>query len=104
MHNRLIPGRLEPGYLAGYTKRIALTKAFFCPDSLTCKVLDRFWRADVSRSDTDTLSWLGLVLVQRIVEALGGPTYAQMTGAGIFSLHVVLPVRPKSPRPSKQDT
>jgi two-component system sensor histidine kinase QseC len=55
-------------------------------------VFDCFWRGDSSRTDTGTHCGLGLALVQRIVQALGGSAAAEVLPGGIFSVRVVLPI------------
>jgi two-component system, OmpR family, heavy metal sensor histidine kinase CusS len=49
-----------------------------------------FWRGDSSRSGTGVHCGLGLVLVKRIVEALGGSVHAVAQG-DLFSIHLMLP-------------
>ena len=55
------------------------------------KVADCFWRGDSSRSDAGIHCGLGLVLVQRIVKALGGTFSIQLEQGGIFMTKVTLP-------------
>lgn len=54
------------------------------------RVFDRFWRADPSRSDAGTHCGLGLSLVRRIAQALGGSTSATVEDA-TFILRLRLP-------------
>jgi two-component system sensor histidine kinase QseC len=58
------------------------------------QAFDCFWRADSSRSDAGTHCGLGLALVQRLVKALGGHATAELQPGGIFSIRLILPVRP----------
>jgi two-component system, OmpR family, heavy metal sensor histidine kinase CusS len=54
------------------------------------KVFECFWRGDSSRSGTDVHCGLGLTLVKRIIEALGGSVLAQSQN-GLFSIRLTLP-------------
>ena len=54
------------------------------------KVFECFWRGDSARSGTDIHCGLGLTLVKRIVEALGGSVLAQSQN-GLFSICLILP-------------
>ncbi len=56
------------------------------------QVFDCFWRGDCSRSQTGVHCGLGLALVKRIVEALGGTVSAGID-AGVFSVTINLPSR-----------
>ena len=53
-------------------------------------VFERFWRGDASRTRTGLHCGLGLALVQRAVESLGG-TVAASIGGDTFTVRVVLP-------------
>lgn len=55
------------------------------------KVSDCFWRGDSSRSDAGAHCGLGLALVRRIVQALGGTFTIQLEPGGIFTTKVKLP-------------
>jgi len=55
------------------------------------QIFDCFWRHDSSRSDTGTHCGLGLALVQRLVRALGGNTFAETQPGGIFVVRLILP-------------
>jgi heavy metal sensor kinase len=55
------------------------------------QVFDCFWRGDASRTGTGTHCGLGLALVQRIVDALGGSVSAEVRPGGIFAVRIVLP-------------
>jgi signal transduction histidine kinase len=55
------------------------------------KVSDYFWRGDSSRSDAGVHCGLGLALVRRIVQALGGTFTIQLEQGGIFTTRVTLP-------------
>jgi two-component system sensor histidine kinase QseC len=54
------------------------------------RVFDRFWRADPSRSDTGTHCGLGLSLVSRIAQSLGGSIHAAVEN-GTFIISLRLP-------------
>ena len=53
-------------------------------------VFERFWRGDASRTRTGVHCGLGLALVQRAVESLGGTVTASVAG-GTFTVRLVLP-------------
>jgi signal transduction histidine kinase len=53
-------------------------------------VFERFWRGDTSRAGTGVHFGLGLALVQRVVESLGG-TAAASAAAGTFTIRLTLP-------------
>jgi signal transduction histidine kinase len=59
------------------------------PDQ-TARVFDRFWRADPSRSDAGTHCGLGLSLVLRIAQAMGGSISAAVED-GTFIVRLRLP-------------
>lgn len=59
------------------------------PDQIA-KVFDRFWRADPSRSDAGTHCGLGLSLVWRITQAMGGSVRAAVED-GTFIVRLKLP-------------
>jgi two-component system heavy metal sensor histidine kinase CusS len=54
------------------------------------EVFECFWRGDSSRRDTGVHCGLGLALVKRIVEALGGSIRAE-TQNGLFIVRLTLP-------------
>jgi signal transduction histidine kinase len=56
-------------------------------------VFDAFWRGDSSRAATGTHCGLGLPLVQRLVEALGGRVTAGLQPDGIFTVQLTFPIR-----------
>ena len=56
----------------------------------TAKIFECFWRGDSARSGTDIHCGLGLTLVKRIVESLGGSVRAQAQN-GLFSICLTLP-------------
>ena len=53
-------------------------------------VFERFWRGDTSRTHTGVHCGLGLALVQRAVESLGGTVTASVAG-GTFTVRLMLP-------------
>ena len=57
-------------------------------------VFERFWRADSSRTDTGTHCGLGLAIVRRAVESLGGTAAASVAGE-VFTVRIALPQPPK---------
>ena len=56
-------------------------------------IFDCFWRGDSSRTGTGTHCGLGLALVQRIVQALGGSTVVKTQTGGIFVVRITLPAK-----------
>ena len=54
------------------------------------QVFDCFWRGDSSRTDTGMHCGLGLALVQRIVNAIGGEITAELDQGGVFVVRLVL--------------
>jgi signal transduction histidine kinase len=52
---------------------------------------ERFWRGDVSRTNTGIHCGLGLATAKRIVTSLGGTISASVKG-DIFSVRLILPV------------
>lgn len=55
------------------------------------QVFDCFWRSDSSRTGTGTHCGLGLPLVQRLVNALGGSAAATVQSGGVFTIRLTLP-------------
>ena len=68
------------------------------------QIFDCFWRHDSSRSDTGTHCGLGLALVQRLVRALGGNTFAEIQPGGMFVVRLILPARAKKRKISQNST
>jgi two-component system, OmpR family, heavy metal sensor histidine kinase CusS len=60
-------------------------------------VFGRFWRGDASRTHTGVHCGLGLALVQRAVESLGGSVTASVTDE-TFSIRLALPAAPCTPQ------
>lgn len=58
------------------------------------QVFNCFWRADPSRSDTGAHFGLGLALVRRLAETLGGRADAATDSGGIFTIRLNFPVGP----------
>jgi hypothetical protein len=52
---------------------------------------DCYWQGDISRSHTGVHFGLGLAMVKRMVELLGGKIRAEAPN-GLFSIHVCLPI------------
>ena len=59
------------------------------------EVFECFWRGDSSRRYTGVHCGLGLALVKRIVEALGGSIRSE-TQNGLFGIHLMLPCQMES--------
>lgn len=57
----------------------------------TSEVFGCFWRGDSARSNTGVHCGLGLALVKRIIEALGGSVCAESQN-GLFSIRIYLPL------------
>jgi two-component system, OmpR family, heavy metal sensor histidine kinase CusS len=75
------------------TLTVANTGCSLSTDEVS-RVFDRFWRADTSRTDAGTHCGLGLAIVRRAVESLGGTAAA--TGAGnVFTVRIALPPAPE---------
>ena len=55
------------------------------------QVFDCFWRSDASRTGTGIHCGLGLPLVQRLVNALGGSAAAEVQSGGVFAVRLILP-------------
>ena len=60
-------------------------------DEDAARVFDRFWRADTARSDTGLHCGLGLALVQRLVDLLGGTPAASLASPGVFQIVATFP-------------
>jgi two-component system, OmpR family, heavy metal sensor histidine kinase CusS len=57
----------------------------------TAHLFDRFWRGDASRTAAGVHAGLGLSLVQRSVQSLGGAVAATCSGS-LFTVQVTLPI------------
>jgi two-component system heavy metal sensor histidine kinase CusS len=68
-------------------------------DAQISQVFDCFWRGDPSRQKTGLHCGLGLALVQRLAEALGGSVVAERQTDGMFAVRLTLPV---ADQPEKQ--
>lgn len=55
------------------------------------QIFDRFWRGDSSRTNTGVHCGLGLALVQRIIDALGGSTSVEVQPGGLFTIRIISP-------------
>jgi len=55
------------------------------------QVFDCFWRSDASRTGTGIHCGLGLPLVQRLVNALGGSAAAEVQSGSVFAVRLILP-------------
>jgi two-component system sensor histidine kinase QseC len=55
---------------------------------------ERFWRADTSRTDTGVHCGLGLAIVRRAVQSLGGTATASAAG-DVFTIRIALPPPPE---------
>lgn len=55
------------------------------------RMFDRFWRGDASRHDAGTHFGLGLALVRRLVDALGGELSTELPAPGVFRVCLVMP-------------
>jgi signal transduction histidine kinase len=60
------------------------------------QVFEVFWRGDSARSAAGVHCGLGLALVQRLTEALGGRAVAKLQPVGIFTLQLTLPLKAPS--------
>ena len=63
-------------------------------DQQVSQVFDRFWRADPARKDTGLHCGLGLALVRRAAESLGGQALADVDAEGLFTVRLHLPRPP----------
>ena len=61
-------------------------------------VFERFWRGDAARTNTGTHSGLGLPLVKKITEVLGGGLKVRTVSGGDFEITIVLPLGSHSTR------
>ncbi len=55
------------------------------------QIFDPFWRGDSSRTNTGVHCGLGLALVQRIINALGGSTSVEVQPGGLFTIRIISP-------------
>ena len=55
------------------------------------RVFDRFWRSDAVRTKNDSRCGIGLALVQRIAQALGGEARVEIVDENIFTIRLRLP-------------
>jgi signal transduction histidine kinase len=58
------------------------------------QVFEVFWRGDSARSAAGVHCGLGLALVQRLTKALGGLAVAKLQPVGIFTIQLILPLKP----------
>lgn len=58
------------------------------------RVFHRFWRGDTSRKKTGVHYGLGLPLVQRAIDVLGGTSKVSVESSGLFAVRLFLPIRP----------
>jgi len=54
------------------------------------QVFDCFWRGDSARTDTGMHCGLGLALVQRIINAIGGKVSAELLQGDVFAIRLIL--------------
>ena len=54
-------------------------------------VFDCFWRGDSSRKDAGVHCGLGLALVEKIIQGLGGSASAEVQPGGIFTVLLIIP-------------
>ncbi len=54
-------------------------------------VFDCFWRGDSSRKDAGVHCGLGLALVEKIIQGLGGSASAEVQPGGIFTVRLIIP-------------
>lgn len=59
-------------------------------------VFDSFWRSDASRSDAGVHSGLGLALVRKLTQVLGGHVTAELQSEGIFTLRLNFSNQPRT--------
>lgn len=57
-------------------------------DEQVARGFDRFWRSDTSRKEAGVHAGLGLPLVRRIAESLGGTAMASIDPPGVFTVRV----------------
>ena len=86
-------GRIEiSGRQAGHLVEVAVANTGCdLTGEQVSHVFDRFWRADKARSEAGVHCGLGLSLVHRAVEALGGAATATVDADGTFRVTVSLP-------------
>ena len=85
-------GRIEVTHaVTGDSVEIAVsnTGCGLSPEDVS-HVFDRFWRGDRARTQAGIHCGLGLTLVQRCVEALGGAVSASVDAPGVFTVRVAL--------------
>lgn len=62
------------------------------------KLFLRFWRGDISRTDSSNHCGLGLALAQRLITLLGGTIAVDSTLGGEFRVQLVIPNTTQSPQ------
>ena len=75
---------------AGVELEVTNTGCAMGPDEVA-QVFERFWRADASRQGTGVHVGLGMALVRRVADALGGTVEAAVDEDRVFRVRVSLP-------------
>lgn len=83
--------RIEAQQSADLTKMVFTNTGCKLTEEQVTQVFDRFWRDDLSRTETGIHCGLGLSLVQKIVKVLGGTCSVKTTEDGSFILELSFP-------------
>ncbi len=78
------------------TVRVSNTGSTLSPEEVE-RVFERFWRGDAARSDAAVRSGLGLPLVRRIMDVLGGTVRVESQPDGRFQVTLSVPAEPPLP-------
>ncbi len=83
--------RVTAGHVDGRAKVAVANTGCTLNKDQVAQVFDRFWRSDASRSEAGLHIGLGLPLVSRIAESLGGTATATVAAGGVFRVQVAWP-------------